>query len=191
VTRDDVELPRAALGEALPLDPGAHQVSASAPGFRAVTRAMTIEEGKTATVAITLVKDTRQVSKSEAGESRVPAWVWITGAGGLAFVGVSAFFLADEIAAVRALNEHCKPTDRGTYCEPGYDYLGDNARKNRDLALTIGLGSAGLLAIGAATLGLIRSPPARPAVKEAPGAAVKASAWISPGGAGAAIHGGF
>lgn len=186
VTRDNVEFPRAALGDALPLDPGAHQVSVSAPGFQAVTRAVTLEEGKTATVSITLIKEKDTPPMSEPKASGVPAWVWITGGGGLAFVGAGAFFLADHIAAIHALNAGCGSTDRGTYCKPGYDYQGDNARKNRDLALTIGLGSAGLLAIGVATFGLFRSLPAKTA---APVAA--ASAWISPGGAGAAIHGEF
>jgi tetratricopeptide (TPR) repeat protein len=202
VMRDEVEIPLAALGEALPLDPGAHRLSVSASGYQTVTRAVTLEEGKTETVSISLVKDARQQGEGErAGKgepkadtkaktesSGVPTWAWIAGAGGLGLLAGSIPFLVDDISAVNELNAHCMPTDRGTYCTPGYDFQRDNARKNRDLALTLTLGGASLIAIGAATVGLVQSASTK---REAPEAAAKASLWISPGGAGAVIRGRF
>jgi PEGA domain len=54
VKRDDEDLPAAALGEALPVDPGPHQVRVKAPGYRVETRAVSLEEGKTTVVEIAL-----------------------------------------------------------------------------------------------------------------------------------------
>lgn len=52
VTRDGARLDAGALGVALYVDPGPHEVRASAPGFEAVTRTVTLVEGKAETLAI-------------------------------------------------------------------------------------------------------------------------------------------
>ena len=44
VTRDGVELGAASLGEALPVDPGAHAITTSAPGYASTTVTVTVAE---------------------------------------------------------------------------------------------------------------------------------------------------
>lgn len=52
VTRDGAQLDAGALGVALYVNPGAHEVRASAPGFEAVTQTVTLVEGKAETLEI-------------------------------------------------------------------------------------------------------------------------------------------
>ena len=52
VTRDGAAIDAGALGVALYVDPGPHAITASAPGFEAVTQTVTLIEGKAETFAI-------------------------------------------------------------------------------------------------------------------------------------------
>jgi hypothetical protein len=52
VQRDGAPVSAAELGIALYVDPGAHEVTASAPGFEPVTKQVTLVEGKTETVVL-------------------------------------------------------------------------------------------------------------------------------------------
>ena len=52
VTRDGVVIDAAAFGTALYVDPGAHAIEASAPGFASVTISVTVAESRAETVAI-------------------------------------------------------------------------------------------------------------------------------------------
>lgn len=188
VLRDKVQIPAPALGEALPVDPGQHEIRVSAPGRVTETRTVTLEEGKTVTVEIAL-KEAPKASPA-AAEGGVPTWVWVTGGAGLALTGASVYFLIDDLAAIDALRENC-PTQGGvTTCAPGYDYESDNARKNRSLALFLGLGGAGAVALGAAVVGLVTAP-SSPAPASQTGLRVRASPWVGPSGGGAAISGVF
>ncbi|MDC3984464.1 hypothetical protein [Polyangium jinanense] len=182
VSRDGKDLPSGAWGEALPVDPGKHEVSARAPGRKPRTFEVTLEEGKTSTVEIALEVDTTPPSKGG-----VPVWAWIVGGAGLALVGVSAYFVYDDLAAIDALQKNCDVSYNGTYCASGYDYQADNRRKSLDFGLALGLGSAGVLALGAAIYGIATAPRSKPA--ESQGVAV--TPWVGPGAAGASIFGRF
>jgi hypothetical protein len=57
VRRGTAELPLAALGEAMPADPGAVRVVAEAPGFARTERQVDAVEGKTVEVEITLARE--------------------------------------------------------------------------------------------------------------------------------------
>ncbi|HEY5949163.1 MAG TPA: hypothetical protein VIV40_26905 [Kofleriaceae bacterium] len=52
VTRDGTPVEPAAFGSALYVDPGKHAITAAAPGFKALTKTITIDEAKSETVAI-------------------------------------------------------------------------------------------------------------------------------------------
>jgi tetratricopeptide (TPR) repeat protein len=191
VLRDGKELPLGSLIEALPMDPGGHDVRVSAPGYATVSRFVMLEEGKTTTVEISLqpvgapAPAPAPVPAAPPPDRRsgVPVWAWATGGAGLALLGTSAYFLADDLAAIHALRTRCSTTSGVTTCDPGYDYGADNARKNRDLPLFIGLGGAGVIAVGAAVVGIVRasSAPAKAAIVP----------WIAPGLAGVSLAGGF
>ncbi|WP_437974801.1 PEGA domain-containing protein [Sorangium sp. So ce295] len=194
VLRDGTALPAAALGEPLPVDPGPHEIRASAPGHQAETRSITLAEGETTTVELTLRRAaaaaaaasaaTPPAKANEARGGGTPTWAWISGAAGIALAGASVGFLIDDLSAISALRENCRDVAGGTYCDPGYDFAADNARKNRDFGLFVGLGAAGLVAVGVAAYGIVRS-----GGEEAPAAV--ALPWIAPSGAGASISGSF
>jgi len=57
LTRDGEDVPAAVLGEALPVDPGAHTIEASAPGYRSEKRTLELAEGKSASVELALVAE--------------------------------------------------------------------------------------------------------------------------------------
>jgi hypothetical protein len=81
-----------------------------------------------------------------------PAWAWLTGGFGVAFAGAAIGFAVDGLGAVASLEKGCGSTNPDL-CKPmppgSYSPDADNARKNRDLALAIGLGAAGVAGIGA------------------------------------------
>ncbi|XXX75248.1 hypothetical protein WMF30_47125 [Sorangium sp. So ce134] len=199
VQRDGTALPAAALGEPLPIDPGPHEIRASAPGHQTETRAITIAEGQTETVALTLrpaaaagagVEAATAPAKADGAPAGggVPAWAWVSGAAGIALVGASVGFLIDDLSAIDALRENCREVPGGTYCKPGYDFAADNARKNRDVALFAGLGGAGLVALGVAVYGIVRAGGEK---EPAPAPGAVALPWIAPSVAGASISGSF
>jgi hypothetical protein len=190
VLRDGSEMPTASLGEALPMDPGKHEVSASAPGYRTETREVELGEGKTATLEIALVKEgERGGEAAPPARGGVPVWAWVTGGAGIALSGASIYFLTEDLAAISELKSQCSTNAAGDWsCKPGYDPAADNARKNRSLGLFIGLGSAGVIAIGTAVVGIAQ---ARRAYTPPAAASVSLSPWAGPQGAGIVAQGGF
>ena len=196
VTRDGKEVPVAALGDPLPGDPGPHEIVASAPGYKTETRSVTLAEAKTETVEITLAVDPNAGAAAAPPEKKapgVPVWAWVAGAGGLVLTGVGAYFLADDLSAIRALrsSSNCRPLSDlpGYSCAPGYDFAADNSRKDRDLPLAIALGGVGIAAIGAAIGGIVWGLTAKPA--DAPRTGVTVGPWAAPGGAGLTLGGSF
>ncbi|MGK3968997.1 PEGA domain-containing protein [Sorangium sp. So ce118] len=192
VQRDGTPVPAAALGEPLPVDPGPHDIRASAPGHETETRSVTLREGESVTVELTLrpaavpTAATAPEKAKEAPGGGVPTWAWVSGAAGVALVGASVGFLIDDLSAIGALRDSCREVTGGTYCRPGYDFAADNARKNRDFGLFVGLGGAGLVALGVAAYGIAGS-----GGEEASAPAAVALPWVAPSGAGASISGSF
>jgi hypothetical protein len=91
--------------------------------------------------------------------------------------------------AIQALRENCRDVATRTYCASGYAYQHDNARKNRDLGLFVGLGSAGVMAIGSAVVGFahVRSPKR----EERSRTSATVRPWFGTGTFGAVISGDF
>ena len=188
VLRDGKAVPAAALGNSLPADPGPHEIRATAPGYRPQTRTVTLEEKKTVTVELTLVAAAADSSKAAASRpAGVPVWAIVVGAVGLGLAGAGAYFLGDDLSAIHALRTRCRDVAGGTYCDPGYDYAHDNARKDRDFGLAMGLGGVGVVAVGAAVVGLVRGLTVRK-TEPSPVAAVP---WLAPGVVGAGVSGVF
>jgi hypothetical protein len=103
VRRDGQELPAAALGEALPADPGPHEVSVAAPGRRPETRSATLEEGKTTTLEIALLPATDPVAPTRAASLR-PAGIALLAVGvvGLGAGVATGIVSLDKVSAVKA-----------------------------------------------------------------------------------------
>ena len=88
VVCDGKELSSKALAEALPADPGPHEVRASAPGYRGQTLSVTLEEGKTATATLKLTPP-EPAAKSPSHGFFLPAGVALLATGALG-IGVGA-----------------------------------------------------------------------------------------------------
>ncbi|MCY0986573.1 hypothetical protein OV203_05550 [Nannocystis sp. ILAH1] len=189
ITRDGQPVQESELGEAVPIDPGQHEIGASAPGHQPLRRSVELVEGKTETVTLklALVHVEAADAKDRKKRGKVPAWAWATGGVGLGLMGASVYFLVDNRAAVADLKAHCQDVPGGTYCDPGYDFAADNARKNRDLGLFIGLGTVGLAAVTVAIVEIARSK----AGKRRAARTATATPWLSPGAGGLGVVGRF
>lgn len=190
VERDGQALPGdGVLDQALPVDPGEHEITASAPGFSTFHATVRLEEGKTAVASIALVvappeppqpsapgvgtgpveapKET--ALRSDAQERRaIPVWVWFAGAAGLGMGAAAVAFRVDGAAAESTLVARC---GAALVCDATkFDASPYNARKNRDLGLTIGFAAGGVLAASAAVVGIALAPivPVNKAIRVSP-----------------------
>lgn len=166
VKRDGSEVPLSTLGQALPVDPGDHTITAIAPGFRSFSAPAHLTPGKASVIEIVLQPEPRvAVPPPSANEperelpmrdepTSVPTWAWVSGGAGIVLLGAGAFFLVDDLNAIHRLRDRCDESGGRTTCDPGYDYAADNARKNRGFALFLGFSIAGAGAITASVIGI-------------------------------------
>jgi hypothetical protein len=68
-----------------------------------------------------------------------------------------------------------------------YDPADDNNRKNRDHGLFVGLGTVGVLGLGAAIVGFVMGPPVKKPAKKA----AVVMPWFGPSGVGLGVGGRF
>lgn len=166
------ELP---LDTAVPLDPGAHELLASAPGRLDVKRQIELREAETLAVTIAFADRAHEPSgpvepppastkptphdapppatPSTEGPA-VPAWVWVSGIGGVVCGAVSAAFAVDAVNAAEDLESRC---GSDLVCDEDLTFDPEplNARKNRGTALAIGFGVGALGGLVAASVGLL------------------------------------
>ncbi len=121
VQRDGAPVTSAELGLALYVDPGEHEVTASAPGFVPSSQKITLVEGKTETIVIPDLAPAPEEPKPEepiatpVGPETPPtssARTWIglgVGAGGLVAVGVGLVFGKLAMSANDDAKELCGP----------------------------------------------------------------------------------
>lgn len=192
VTRNDQYVPLAMLGTTIPVDPGEQRIVVRAPGYRTERRSITVAEGKTERVEISLIlgeggDDLDGADRGRAGGVAVPVWSLAVGGGGLALLTAAAIFRVDQ-ALIEGRQQGLCDNDVKNRCPVGYVPDADNARKNRDFALFVGLGSAGVIALGAAVVGVLAAPsPGDPDGRPE----VSAGAWFGPSGGGASLRGRF
>jgi hypothetical protein len=186
VTRNGQYVPIAMLGTSIPVDPGEQTVEARAPGYRTERRSVTVAEGKTERIEIALILtegggDDAVDAKARPGGHLIPTWSIGVGAGGLALLTAAAIFRVDQ-ALIEGRQQGICAGDVESRCPPTYIPDADNARKNRDFALFVGLGAGGVIALGAAVVGAVLAP--------AEGE-LAAGAFVGPGSAGASVQGRF
>jgi len=164
VKRDDTPVDAGALGVALYVDPGAHTVTASAPGFEAFSVSVTLVEGKTETFAIPalVAKPAAPVTEPKAGaelvdnEPAAPASKTRTyaalglGAGGVIAVGVGLAFGAK---AQSKYNDAKKLCGDDQVC-PAADFARDkqlvhDARSSATISTVLVIGGGAAIAAGA------------------------------------------
>lgn len=113
VWSDGKAIPRAVLGEALPVDPGPHEVRASAPGYLPATRSVTVEEGKSVELTLTLAP--APAHRIQAPSLNEPSGSWSKPVGialtvvGAAGLGLGAVTGIVSLKQVSAIGKRCTP----------------------------------------------------------------------------------
>lgn len=175
IVRDQVELPAAVVGEAISVDPGTHEIEVGAPGHKSERRTVTVKEAEAISVEIALSPEktspalpkTQEAPKEDAqinpkvGDTNTkemkggsPTWAWVAGGAGIVLIAGGIAFRVDQSAAESVLLEKCGEALKCP-ANGGYDPSADNARKNRDFGLFLGLSAAGALGLGAAAYGFL------------------------------------
>lgn len=189
------------LGVAVPVDPGVHQVTVSAPGYSTWTTRVDLKEGEQRTLAIPELASkpvpaaTRplppalQLALPEAPAARsrrLSAPVVALGSVGIAgLVGGAVLALVS-----RSRNEEAKTLCRGDTCgdqaeKDRHDGLVASARRDRTIGIvSAGLGGAALLT----SIYLWRRAGAAGTPPRTPGARVSARLVAPPRGMGGAVH---
>ncbi|MFO0761078.1 MAG: hypothetical protein U0359_31660 [Byssovorax sp.] len=194
VRRDDLEMGAPQWGEALPIDPGRHVLRATAPGKKAWSTTVEVVEGGVGSIEVPMLGDAAAVETTPPATTDTPSgapvktWVWVSGGAGIALLGVAAGFGIDGLLAKGRIEQHCG-TDYTRPCRETtaqYDFTSDVAHKNRGLAVFIGAGGAGAIAIGAAVVGLVggrsEKKAARPWIRTAPVVTAGEAGWVIQGG---------
>ncbi len=205
ITRDQTDLGSAAWGEAIPVDPGTHEIHAAAPGHDPWSTSVLVSTpGQTVTVDVPALVASPTPPPPIAHESEEPAsgmsamalaeappprprsntlgWALI---GGGAVAGIVGGVLWD-LGANHAREAH--DADTGTPAKYG---AADSSYKAALVPYYAGI--AGVVVGGAtATVGVLLVTVGRGGAHRAPSmGAIDASPWISAGGGGLQLRGGF
>jgi hypothetical protein len=156
VQRDGVALDRALWGEAVPVDPGRHEIVATAPGKRPWSSSVTVDgatcAGTELSVDVPTLDEDGSVSPGSGPPTRQSRWglqrELALGAGGAAVVaaGVATFLALDARSIYRSAQATCTPR--------GCADLGSSAGPLADGATALFV-TAGALAATGATLWLL------------------------------------
>lgn len=179
VRRDDVPLEAAALGVALPVDPGEHRVEAAAPGRRPWSGVVTAVAGETVEISIPeLERDASAPAASEDDGATMRTLGLVAGGVGLVGLGIGTFFgLSARSKWHEAQEQHCV----GTICDPEGGRLAEEAKSSGNVAtVAFVLGGAAI----AGGIALVLLAPSRP-----DGVRVDARVAASPGGGGLVLGG--
>jgi serine/threonine-protein kinase len=204
VKRNGVVVDPGSWGTAIPVDPGFHRITASAPGRRSWETTMTIAEGKPArvvvpalpTVSVEAPSVPRNSERAEpvalpapfpepiverVGTQRTIGWI-VSGVG-LAGLGVGAGFGLDSLQKRESAKDHCERD----VCDGRGVSLRDQAIASGDIA------TVSTIAGGAALLGgliLVVTAPRSTVRKEAPpSSSFHAVPHIAANGAGLTLQG--
>lgn len=147
VKRDGDELGQGAWDIAVPVDPGEHEVEASAPGRLTWRVKVAVTEAEEKKVGVPMLKEEAPAAPSasappppRAGKS-VPVSVWVAGGFGVAAVGVGTWFGLRAISKRGASDEHC----HGSLCDPQGLELNDQAKSAAVISnVAFGLGAVGI-----------------------------------------------
>ena len=145
-------LPKTSYGVAANHDPGAVTVTATAKGYKRFERRVDLgadTDNQTIEVALEAEPPPPPPPPPVVTKSAPPQsiWPWIVGGVGVALGGAAIAFEVDSTAAGHTLNQQCGGSKRDA-CPPGYDFSSPRARELRGFGLFVGLGTAGLAAIG-------------------------------------------
>jgi hypothetical protein len=196
---DGLPLPEQQWGTVLFVDPGPHQVEATAPDHRPFSSSAEVAlGGKRSTIQVQLVALPKPPPPPKeppppppkpplpAVEPEAPVWAIVVGSVGVAMMGVSVGFLVDSLAAGDEIDEVLCAEGR-TAC-PAFNVREARRLHDREVqsfAVFVGLGAGGLAAVGVGAVGLALGlhPSSDIDVAFVP--------WGLPGGGGGAVVGRF
>ncbi len=152
ILRDGEELGQGAWDTAVPVDPGVHEVQASAPGRVSWKAKVEVADGEEKKVTIPALPPEAALASSSGAvppepppTKPVPTGVWIAGGIGVAALGVGSWFGLRAISRRGESDEHC----RGSLCDPTGVELNDEAKKAAVISnVAFGVGAVG---VGVAT----------------------------------------
>jgi hypothetical protein len=182
---DGADLPRATWGVAFPVDPGPHDVGASAPGRRPFsTHLASVAPGQTAEVRVPELEALASGPAVEArglGATRLAPMSFVSGAVAIAGVGTSA------VTGLMALSAQSSARDR---CSATRDFCPDpSGRDDASRAVTLAWVSTVTLVAGAAAAAIaIAWPRAR---ADAPGGHARLAPVLLRDGGGLVAAGTF
>lgn len=157
VSHNGKDIPIGMLNTTIPTDPGTQSITADAPGSSPIVRTVEVGEGKLVEVMLDLS------AEPTASGGHVPLWAWISSGAGVALLAGSAVFRADQAFIEGKQSGICGgDVEHGCPAKEFYAPTDDNARKNLDNALFIGLGSAGVAALGAGIVGIVLAQGSKP-----------------------------
>lgn len=186
---------RSGLAVVIRVEPGPHTVSAERDGAAPVAASVTAVAGEEARLSLQMTPPRPALLPSSPIDLRtragVPVWAWVAGGTGVA-LGIAGVVFRADWGAVDGKQEAAGCGASLTSCPRSYTGLeADNARKDRDRGLFVGLGTAALLGIGAGLVGVgiygFRSASGKNG--EPSSASVRAVPWLGGGVAGAALEG--
>ncbi len=204
VTRDGTPIDPAALGVALYVDPGPHEIAAAAPGFVAVAQTVTVAEARTETIVLpalqrplppvprpaqpTAVIPQATLPRDEEAEPGAPstrrrAGLWV-GAGGAVVLGVGLVFGVKASSSYSDAKRLCGADLR---CDPvNYDQGKRSISDARSRAtISTVLSAAGGVALAAGAIVFLTAPSVRHR------AAARLVPLAHDHGVGLALTGGF
>jgi len=157
VTRDGLKISGEVLGEALPIDPGTHEITATAPGYTTDKRTVDVVEGKAVTVELSMV-----VSVAPEGRSSRRGGAYVVGGVGLAGLVLGGVTGGLTIGKKGVIDENCGPAT--VEPRPCNDTGLNSAKDSQTLGLvsTIGFG-VGAAGVVTAVVLLLTEPKRAPA----------------------------
>lgn len=194
VTLDGEALPDQQWGQTLYVDPGTHQVEATAPQHHPFSASAVVgPKGDRSVVTLKLVlipvaprpppPPPKPPPPPEKAKPEVPVWAVVVGGVGVAMMGTSIGFLVDSVAAGNELDDTCGGELRNA-CRPGAPFAETYDREVLGFGLFVGLGASGLVATGVGVVGLVVGLTAEPSP-------VAVLPWADPHSVGASVVGRF
>jgi hypothetical protein len=201
VTMDGVNVPPALLGVPRPVDPGEHKFEAVAEGMDSAISSISVKEGRSETVVLTLHPGSAPAAQppvgyaapvypggagappeADSGKHGPSPLTWVAfGVGGVGLV-VGTVFALKSSSKVDDANNLCHlpgPDGTRTYCSPQASSLDDDARSAKTISL-VGFIAGGVGVATGVTLLLVTGKHQKAAASLAP----HVTPWLGLGSAG-------
>jgi len=195
IRRDDSEVGSAQWGTPMPIDPGSHEISVSAPGRRTASHTVTLREAEKQTfevpeLEVAPVEPAAAPAapvepETERAGSRPTAWILGLGGLGLVGVGVGTAFGLMARSDNADSKQHCR-VDDPNLCQPEGVALRESAIKNGNIS-TVAFAVGGAALVGAGVLWLVTGSSG----EEAKAGSVAVGFTVAKRGGGATVRGTF